>query len=108
VAAGVRGQPVPVDERRDLRLATTHAVQASVKVVDAMYTLAGGSSVYESSRLQRQFRDVHVATQHVMVAPSTWRRVGRLYLAWRRVRRCCEPGAFVRSRTSQAPFEQLL
>jgi alkylation response protein AidB-like acyl-CoA dehydrogenase len=76
----LRGRPVPVDERRDLRLATTHAVGAAVRVVDAMYTLAGGSSVYESSRLQRQFRDVHVATQHVMVAPSTLETVGRLYL----------------------------
>jgi alkylation response protein AidB-like acyl-CoA dehydrogenase len=74
------GKPVPVDERRDVRLATTHAVQAAVKVVDAMYTLAGGTSVYETSRLQRQFRDVHVATQHIMVAPSTLETVGRLYL----------------------------
>ncbi len=74
------GSPVPVDERRDLRLATTHVVQSAVKVVDAMYTLAGGTSVYESSRLQRQFRDVHVATQHIMVAPSTLETVGRLYL----------------------------
>ncbi|NJN52712.1 MAG: flavin-dependent monooxygenase [Gammaproteobacteria bacterium] len=74
------GKPVPVDERRDLRLATTHAVQSAVKVVDAMYTLAGGAAVYQSSRLQRHFRDVHVATQHIMVAPSTLETVGRLYL----------------------------
>jgi alkylation response protein AidB-like acyl-CoA dehydrogenase len=76
----IRGAPITIDQRRDIRLATTHAVQASVRVVDAMYTLAGGSSVYESSTLQRRFRDVHVATQHIMVAPTTLETVGRLML----------------------------
>ena len=45
-----------------------------------MYNLAGGTSVYETSNLQRHFRDVHVATQHIMVAPSTLETIGRLYL----------------------------
>ena len=76
----VAGQEASVADRRDLRLATTHAVQAAVRVVDAMYTLAGGSSVYETSRLQRQFRDIHVATQHIMVGTGTLETVGRLYL----------------------------
>ena len=76
----LQGKPIPVEQRRDMRLATTHAVQASVRVVDAMYTLAGGSAVYETSDLQRRFRDVHVATQHIMVAPSTLETVGRLML----------------------------
>jgi alkylation response protein AidB-like acyl-CoA dehydrogenase len=79
-SAASGGASIPVDLRRDLRLATTNAVQESVRVVDAMYTLAGGLSVYESSPLQRQFRDVHVATQHIMVAPSTLETVGRLLL----------------------------
>ena len=69
-----------VGSSRDLRLATNHAVEASVKAVDAMYTLAGGSSVYQTSRLQRHFRDVHVATQHIMVGPQVLELVGRLYL----------------------------
>jgi len=76
----LRGEPVPVTQRRNLRLATTHAVGASAEVVDAMYTLAGGSSVYQASHLQRRFRDVHVATQHIMVASSTLETLGRLYL----------------------------
>ena len=76
----VRGDEVPIELRRDLRLATNHAVESSVKAVDAMYTLAGGTSVYETSRLQRHFRDVHVATQHVMVGSDILEMVGRLYL----------------------------
>ena len=45
-----------------------------------MYGLAGGSAVYRSSPLQRIFRDVHVATQHMMVSSSTLELTGRLLL----------------------------
>lgn len=76
----VSGEKVNIDQRRDIRLATTHAVEASIKTVDAMYTLGGGAAVYRDSPLQRHFRDVHMASQHIMVAPSTLETVGRLYL----------------------------
>ena len=45
-----------------------------------MYDLAGGTAVYERSPLQRRHRDVHVATQHMLVAPATWELTGRLLL----------------------------
>ena len=44
------------------------------------YTLAGGTSVYRSSPLQRRFRDVHVITQHMMVAAPTYELAGRVLL----------------------------
>jgi alkylation response protein AidB-like acyl-CoA dehydrogenase len=79
-AAANREGEISVSQRRDLRLATTHATQASASAVDRMYTLAGGSSVYQRSPLQRIFRDVHVATQHGMVSASTLELTGRLLL----------------------------
>lgn len=79
-ARALAGDNVDVDQRRNLRLATTHAVMASAEVVDCAYNLAGGVSVYQSSNLQRHFRDIHVATQHIMVAPSTLETTGRLFL----------------------------
>ncbi len=74
------GGPVPVELRRDLRLATTHATRASARAVDRMYDLGGATSVYRRSPLQRIFRDVHVATQHLMVAPPTLELTGRMFL----------------------------
>ncbi len=74
-----QGGKVSLEARRDLRLATTNAVMRSAAVVDEMYNLAGGTSVYRNSRLQRYFRDVHVATQHIMVAPQTLEVLGSLY-----------------------------
>ena len=72
--------PVSMERRRDLRLACTSAVQAAKRAIDTIYELAGGSSVYSTSPIQRRFRDVHVATQHIMVGPSTWEVTGRLFL----------------------------
>ena len=71
---------ISVELRRDLRLATTHAARSSAQAVDLMYHVAGGTSVYRTSPLQRMFRDVHVATQHMMVGPATWELTGRLLL----------------------------
>jgi len=73
------GEDVSLVMRRNLRLATTHAVIKSAQVVDVMYNLGGGSAVYEKSRLQRHFRDIHVATSHIMVAPTTLETAGRLF-----------------------------
>jgi len=69
---------IPAEMRRDIRLAATHATTAAARVVDRMYLLGGGSSVHRGSPLQRAFRDVHVATQHMMVAPATWELTGRM------------------------------
>jgi alkylation response protein AidB-like acyl-CoA dehydrogenase len=79
-AAAQSPEPVAVSHSRDMRMAVSHAVAESAAVVDAMYTLAGGTSVYAASPLQRQFRDVHVATQHFMVSPNILETVGRLFL----------------------------
>jgi hypothetical protein len=45
-----------------------------------MYNAGGGTAIYARSALQRCFRDVHVATQHVMVAPPTLELAGRVLL----------------------------
>lgn len=71
------GEPIPLALRRDMRLATAHATHTAAAVVDIMYGLGGGSSVYKSSLLQRQFRDVHVATQHMMVGEPVMELCGR-------------------------------
>jgi alkylation response protein AidB-like acyl-CoA dehydrogenase len=63
-----------------LRLASTHAVEASTAAVDEAYHLAGGSAVYDTSPLQRRFRDTHAATQHMLIGPATWEHAGRSLL----------------------------
>jgi alkylation response protein AidB-like acyl-CoA dehydrogenase len=66
--------------RASIRLASTHAAQSAAEAVDLMFNAAGTTSIYASSRLERCFRDVHVATQHIAVAPSNIEMVGQYVL----------------------------
>jgi indole-3-acetate monooxygenase len=78
-AASAEGA-ISIHQRGTLRLAATHATTSAADVVDSMYNAGGGTSIYASSPLQRCFRDIHVVTQHMMVAPSTYELIGRLFL----------------------------
>ncbi|OJT22428.1 hydrolase [Archangium sp. Cb G35] len=77
--AATRGE-VTVKHRAELRLSYTHAMRSAARVVDRMYDAAGGTAVYRASPLQRCLRDIHVATQHAMVAPSTLELIGSVLL----------------------------
>ncbi|MAD07058.1 MAG: acyl-CoA dehydrogenase [Gammaproteobacteria bacterium] len=72
--------PGSLEDRRQMRTATVHAVNTSIDVIDRMYTLLGGTSVFETSCLQRHFRDVHVASQHMMVGEPVMELAGRVML----------------------------
>jgi indole-3-acetate monooxygenase len=74
------GTLATAEQRASLRLATTHTTIASARAVDLMYTTAGSTSVFTSSPLQRQFRDVHAITQHFFVAPPTYETIGKVVL----------------------------
>jgi indole-3-acetate monooxygenase len=75
-----RDGEIPVPLRARLRLAATHATTAAAAATDRMYTAGGGTAIYAHHPLQRTFRDVHVATQHMMVASATLELVGRVLL----------------------------
>ncbi|MGB2330331.1 MAG: acyl-CoA dehydrogenase family protein, partial [Pseudomonadales bacterium] len=72
--------PGSLEDRRNMRTATVHAVNTAISVIDQMYSVMGGSSVYETSCLQRHFRDVHVASQHMMVGEPVMELAGRVML----------------------------
>ena len=72
--------PVSVELRTGLRLAATHAVRTAAEVAREMYDLGGGAAIYDSSPLQRRFRDAYTATAHFQVNPTTWELTGRLLL----------------------------
>ena len=76
----VAGDALELSARARLRLAATRLTQVSARVAAKMHELAGGTSVYASHPLNRRFRDAHVATQHVMVAPPTLELAGRVLL----------------------------
>lgn len=76
-AAAVEGA-VTDEHRRLLRLAAATMAERCWHAVELCYRAAGGTSVYDTSPLQRLFRDASVATQHGMVAERTLEPVGLL------------------------------
>jgi alkylation response protein AidB-like acyl-CoA dehydrogenase len=74
-----RGDEVGLSSRARMRLAAANAAEAAARAVDSVYTMAGGTSIFESSQLQRCLRDVHVATQHIAVAPRLYETLGKMF-----------------------------
>jgi alkylation response protein AidB-like acyl-CoA dehydrogenase len=74
------GGQASVEQRAFLRLAASNAVSSAVRATDIAYELGGGSSIYDSSPLQRCLRDVHAVTQHIMVGTASYESAGRALL----------------------------
>ncbi len=73
------GKPISMQERAHVRLAAVHAAQCAIQAVDLTYALAGGASLFQGGRLERCFRDVHAAGQHVALSPlANLEPVGRV------------------------------
>ena len=51
------------------------------RAVDALYGLAGGAALYESSALQRRLRDMRGATPHVRAQLRNYELIGRTLIA---------------------------
>jgi alkylation response protein AidB-like acyl-CoA dehydrogenase len=71
---------VSLEQRARVRLASANAGARCVEAVDLAYHAGGGSSVFAKSPWQRCFRDIHTASQHIMVSPRTYELFGRLRL----------------------------
>jgi indole-3-acetate monooxygenase len=78
--AASSGAPLTLDQRVLVRLACAQVAEATRTVVRIAYDVGGGTSVYESCPLQRCFRDVHAAAQHVQVQSANFETGGRVML----------------------------
>ena len=74
------GHDATIEQRIGLRLACWHAARSSVHATDLMFEAAGSTAAYRNRRMQRIFRDVHVAASHVTVGPVAHEAAGRAML----------------------------
>lgn len=82
------GDRPTVGQRAQVLSSVLQAFRTGVTVVDASFHLCGASAVYESHPLQRCLRDLHVASQHILVSIGSEKAVGRVLLG-------LEPGSIL-------------
>jgi indole-3-acetate monooxygenase len=78
--AASNGCELALEDRAGARLASLTAVENSVAAADLLYRLAGASSIFQCSPLERCWRDLHTAAQHVQVQEGRWETAGRVLL----------------------------
>jgi alkylation response protein AidB-like acyl-CoA dehydrogenase len=78
-AASLGDQP-SLDDRVGMRLASLVAVENSVGVADMLYRLLGTTAIFQSSPVERCWRDVHTAAQHMQVQDGRWETAGRVLI----------------------------
>jgi len=66
--------------RAQVRLATSNAAQASVRAVDLLHSVVGTAGIFVENPMERQFRDIHTATKHVMIGHMSYEAAGRVLL----------------------------
>ena len=76
----LQGLRITTEQRMQLQLASTYALESSVKTVDMVYDIAGLTGMRESSRIQKHFRDIHVMHHHAFISPNRYQAVGQLML----------------------------
>jgi alkylation response protein AidB-like acyl-CoA dehydrogenase len=78
--AAADGREVTLALRTLKDLASCHATRSATQAVDLMFSAAGTSSIYASSRLDRCFRDVHTMGQHFGVGIQRMAAAGEFLL----------------------------
>jgi indole-3-acetate monooxygenase len=68
------------EQRALVRLSAAQAADAAKTVLQIAYDIGGGTSVYDSGPLQRCFRDLYTAVQHVQVHSVNFETCGRVLL----------------------------
>ena len=83
-----QGRENSLEERTRMTMSAVQAMRLCTQAVDVVFHRAGGGALYETSPLQRCFRDLHAAGQHIAFSLDTWKRVGKSLLAWSSQRLC--------------------
>jgi alkylation response protein AidB-like acyl-CoA dehydrogenase len=74
------GLPLSDGDWRDARLAVTFATDVAAEVTTFAFRAGGSGALYNTSPLQRLFRDVHAAAQHIAATDDAYEYAGRLLL----------------------------
>jgi len=81
VVAAKAGIVVDVHKRAKYRYQASLVIEKSLSVIDSLFNMAGGRSVFLGSEIQQRFLDIHTARAHVANNPAPFaRNLGALHL----------------------------
>ena len=75
-----KNHALAIEERIQMRLASTYAIRKAAEVVDISYNLCGSSAIFASNPIQRRFQDIRVITQHIQGHLSNYETAGQFFL----------------------------
>jgi hypothetical protein len=76
----VSADPLTLERRVALRLATTHCIRLAVQAVETLYNASGTTAIYEGNPIQRYFQDLHVISQHQQARQAAYELAGKYRL----------------------------
>ncbi len=78
--AVARAGHITLDQRTEIRLASTFAIHQSLQVVDTAYHGAGSTAIFEANPFERRFRDIHTVSQQLQGRSEHFETVGQYLL----------------------------
>jgi len=77
---GAQASDITIEQRMQLRMASSHASHQAKQVVDTAYHAAGATAIFEANPFERRFRDMHTLSQQVQSHFSVFEAIGQHYL----------------------------
>ncbi len=71
---------ITVDERVQLRMASSHGSYQARQIVDTIYHAAGATAIFEDNPFERRFRDVHTVSQQVQSHFAVFEAIGQHFV----------------------------
>jgi alkylation response protein AidB-like acyl-CoA dehydrogenase len=75
-----RIEHITLDQRMEIRLASTFAIHQSLQVVDTAYHAAGSTAIFGENPFERRFRDIHTVSQQLQGRQEHFQTVGQYLL----------------------------
>ena len=78
--SAIKNHRLATHDRIKVRLAGTHAIRISADIVDTAYTLCGSSAIFDTTTIQRCFRDAHAIRQQIQGRLNHYDTAGQFFL----------------------------
>lgn len=69
-----------IEQRANIRLATTHGIQEAMAIADYAYHASGSTAIFKKESFERPFRDMHAIAQQGNGRRDQYEQVGKLLL----------------------------